>query len=80
VVVAAILNAVSTTTNVSRQMGEYYFKEAKIVANGRAVVAKVRQGTEVLRTGGGITLTAKDCNELIEYIEHLRKSIGRAYD
>jgi hypothetical protein len=35
----------------------------------RSVLAKLRDGTEILRTGGGTTLTATDCNLLLEAIE-----------
>lgn len=41
-------------------------------------LARLREGTEVLRTGGGVNLSAHDCNVLLNYIEVLdtaRKSL-----
>jgi hypothetical protein len=34
----------------------------------RSVLAKLRDGTEILRAGGGTTLTAADCNLLLEAV------------
>ena len=36
-----------------------------------AAIARLREGTEVLRTGGGVTLTAAECNVLLDHIESL---------
>lgn len=33
------------------------------------IESKLREGTEILRTGGGISLTSTDCNTLIDFIE-----------
>ena len=33
------------------------------------VKAKLREGTEVLRTGGGANLTTSDCNLLLDFLE-----------
>ena len=35
----------------------------------RQIKAKLREGTEVLRTGGGATLTATECNALLDHFE-----------
>lgn len=35
-------------------------------------LARLREGTEVLRTGGGAKLTASECNALLTEIEWLR--------
>lgn len=37
----------------------------------RIALAHLRQGTEILRTGGGVQLTARDCNALLAHIEKL---------
>lgn len=37
-----------------------------------AALARLREGTEVLRTGGGVRLTASECNVLLDHIEALR--------
>jgi hypothetical protein len=34
-----------------------------------AVKAKLREGTEILRTGGGVYLSASDCNLLLDVLE-----------
>jgi hypothetical protein len=39
------------------------------VSDLREVQAKLREGTEVLRTGGGTHLDAGDCNLLLDLIE-----------
>ena len=33
--------------------------------------SKLREGTEILRTGGGVTLTAAECNEALDRFEAL---------
>lgn len=40
--------------------------------------ARLREGTEILRTGGGVHLTATDCNALLDELERL--SDGRNED
>ncbi len=38
-------------------------------------LARLREGTEVLRTGGGVTLTAAQCNALLDMIDRLRLAL-----
>lgn len=35
--------------------------------------AKLVTGTEILRLGGGVSLTAADCNELIDFIDEAHR-------
>lgn len=35
--------------------------------------ARLREGTEILRTGGGIELTAAQCNALLDEYERLER-------
>ena len=39
--------------------------------------SKLREGTEVLRTGGGATLTAEECNAALDYLAALEKALYR---
>ena len=41
-------------------------------------IARLREGTEVLRTGGGTTLTADQCGLLLDEIESLRRNLDMA--
>lgn len=42
--------------------------------------ARLREGTEVLRTGGGVHLTAFQCRTLLDYINDLENRLGIAED
>lgn len=50
-----------------------HFDERVRLARQRLV-----EGTEVLRTGGGTTLTAEQCDALLDYIEALESEVNRA--
>ena len=41
----------------------------------RSVISKLREGTEVLRTGGGATLTARDCCVVLDLVEEVKETI-----
>ena len=41
-------------------------------------LARVREGTEILRTGGGVTLTADECNNVIDEVEVIEGALDLA--
>jgi hypothetical protein len=41
----------------------------RVVDTFRLALARLREGTEILRTGGGTTLTAAQCNALLDVLE-----------
>jgi hypothetical protein len=41
-------------------------------------MAHLREGTEVLRTGGGIYLTSGECNAILDFVETLESAIKKA--
>ena len=43
----------------------------------REAKARLREGTEVLRTGGGVHLTASECNVLLDEFEDMEAELGR---
>lgn len=46
---------------------------------GRAF-AKLREGTEILRTGGGIYLTADECNAILDFTSDLENLLDGPVD
>ena len=41
------------------------------------LIPRLREGTEVLRTGGGQTLSAQDCNDLLDLIEAVEETVEK---
>lgn len=41
------------------------------------LIPRLREGTEVLRTGGGVTLKAQDCNDLLDLIEAAQETVDK---
>jgi hypothetical protein len=41
------------------------------------LVPRLREGTEVLRTGGGAQLSVADCNDLLDLIEAAQETVDK---